>query len=84
MSPLIVIIDQDHKTREDVAQLLRTHHYTSALASSFRQGLHLIKKSKPSLIIADLALPDSNGLKVVHQIRALIMTIPEMYIGEEL
>lgn len=64
----ILIIDDN----KDILLLLKDslNAYNVLAAESAEEGLELIKKSSPDLIITDIMMPGTDGLSFAHQIKA--------------
>lgn len=67
-APLILVVDDNPQIVEFIASYLKTH-YRVATAYDGRSGLELCLKVKPDLIIADVMMPDMDGLEMCRQIR---------------
>lgn len=65
----ILVIDDDAQVREILHVNLKEIGHTVILAQTGKEGLRLLEKENPELVIADLILPDINGLKVLEQIK---------------
>jgi DNA-binding NarL/FixJ family response regulator len=68
----IVLIDDHPIMRHGLAQLIRAEDGLDVIgeAGSAREGLELVGRLKPDLVVIDLTLPDKNGLELVKDIRA--------------
>ncbi|MCB1279295.1 response regulator transcription factor, partial [Prosthecobacter sp.] len=68
----VVLVDDHPIMRHGLAQLIRGEPglEVSGEAGSAREGLDVVGKLKPDLVIIDLTLPDKNGLELVKDIRA--------------
>ncbi len=68
----ILIIEDDPKIIEIVARTLETKWSEVDLLSTFygEEGVELVKKELPDIIILDLMLPDADGFQVLRQIRS--------------
>src|SRR6185437_15817412 len=49
-------------------------------ASDGSEGLELVSRSRPDVIVLDLNLPDMSGLDVFHRIRTIDARIPVIFI----
>jgi DNA-binding NtrC family response regulator len=58
----LLIIDDDPAIREVMAEVAADIGYTIAQASDIRQARIQLERQKPDLILADLRLPDGDGL----------------------
>jgi phosphoserine phosphatase RsbU/P len=66
----ILVIDDDAQTRNLLQRTLNKQGYTVSVAGDGKEGLRLAKQLKPSLIICDWIMPETNGLDVCRQIKA--------------
>lgn len=67
----IVIIEDEVKIREGIGKLIesRTEHIIVGEAADGKEGLEMIMRFKPDLIIADIQMPKMNGLEVIKEVR---------------
>lgn len=68
---LIYIIDPDDKSRAFTQKMLNKYGYETQEASQARQGLQLLLRHIPSLVIFDFQLPDMDGASFCRQVRGL-------------
>jgi two-component system cell cycle response regulator DivK len=66
----ILIIDDDHRSIELVALLLRTSGYHPLVAEDGAAGLELACHAKPKLILCDIQLPIIDGYEVARQLKS--------------
>src|ERR1043166_426833 len=68
-----LILDDHPMMREGLSQLINHSLGLTVCgeAGSGREALDLIGKLKPDLVLADISLPDTNGLDMVKNIRAM-------------
>jgi DNA-binding NtrC family response regulator len=64
----IVIVDDDDSIRKTFFMILHDN-YRVYLAKDSKEALHRFKKTNVDLIIADLKLPDINGLEMISKFR---------------
>ena len=69
--PTIVIIDDDRLSRDDLAATLSVEGFDVVTASSGEEGIALIASTRPSLVLLDMQLPDSQALAVFRHISAI-------------
>jgi two-component system, repressor protein LuxO len=75
MNPILVVEDEpDLAVTYD--RLLRREGYRVVTAGSQVEGLKVIEAAPPALVIADLRLPDGDGLDIVRAARAHTPQIP--------
>ena len=68
----IFIIDDNFKDVEDISAILsseETGYYQVRKAYSGKEGLELIKKKKPDLILLDLMMPETNGFEIIRELK---------------
>ena len=65
----VVIIDDEPNLIKFVSQNLRARGYDVADASNGLEGVELVKKTKPDLIILDIGMPGMDGFEVCTYVR---------------
>jgi len=70
----IVYIEDDQKLARLTAKYLETHGVRVTLAPDAREGIALILRERPHVILLDLMLPEIDGFEVCRQLRARIDT----------
>jgi len=76
MKKHILIIDDEESIRLVLANVLTTKAYRVSQASDALQAMDQVKSDPPDLIISDLQLEESDGLKLVEEIRGLLPKVP--------
>ncbi|MCF8430209.1 MAG: response regulator, partial [Bacteroidia bacterium] len=66
---LIAIIEDNEIIRNNLIILLEMHHFKTVSSDNGLDGLRLIKKSKPILILSDIMIPGLDGITMVEQLR---------------
>jgi DNA-binding response OmpR family regulator len=66
----ILMVEDDVAMREIVIHKLISHGFDVKEAEDGKQGLELIMKEKPDLVLLDLMLPEVDGFKVLETVRA--------------
>lgn len=66
----ILVIDDDIGMTELLGLLLTPTDATILIANSGKEGLELIQREAPDMVILDLMMPEINGWSVCKQIRA--------------
>ncbi|MGB8212249.1 MAG: response regulator [Anaerolineales bacterium] len=64
------MIDDDPAMTELLTLFLRTHGLDAYMANSGEDGLRLMRKLSPDVIILDLMMPGMNGWQVCTEIRS--------------
>ena len=67
----VLVVEDEADLVATYERLLRRHGYRVVSARSREAGLAALKEEAPHLLIADLRLPDGDGLDVVRAARAL-------------
>ena len=67
-APLILVIDDDEKMRELVANILDTFGFKVIPAATSDEGLRLAVMHVPDLVLCDVILPDAIGFDTVKAI----------------
>ena len=73
--PILVVDDEDDPT-ETYERLLRRNGYQVITATSCREGVDAIGRHRFALVVADLSLPDGDGLDLVRAARAAAPPMP--------
>jgi len=68
-NPLILVVDDESKIRETIAQFLKEQGYQVEIALNGKEALEMFRKKKPDLILLDLMLPQVSGIEVCKEIR---------------
>jgi len=66
---LILVVEDDVKSRKLVRDLLEHAGYRIAEAAAGDDGVRLAKELRPALIVMDIQLPRLDGIAALHQIR---------------
>ena len=66
----ILVVDDEPPIVQVVGDLLKQHGYKVMEASSGKEALEILKKSKPNLILLDIMMPGMDGLDVIEKIKS--------------
>jgi DNA-binding response OmpR family regulator len=69
MKPTILIIDDDEKLNQLLRDFLGDFGFDTLSATHPAEGLQLVKRKKPDLVILDVMMPDMDGFEVCKTIR---------------
>jgi len=77
---LILVVEDDDKSRKLVRDLLTVKGYEIIEAGTGEEGVDLAQKRGPSLILMDIRLPGIDGIQALGRLRAEVATrgIPVM------
>ncbi len=67
---VILVVDDDPAIRDSLAKELRAAGYSTLTASDGVEGLTAFQTRAPDLVLADLAMPRSDGFEMISAIRA--------------
>ncbi len=68
--PIILIIDDDERLNLLLKRFLRDFGFATIAAAHPREGLKLLRRKSPDLVILDVMLPEMDGFSVCKAIRA--------------
>jgi DNA-binding NarL/FixJ family response regulator len=79
----VLIVDDHPMMRQGLAQLINHEPDLSACgeADTVAQALKLINTAKPDLVLADISLPDRNGLELIKDAQALHPGLPVLVVS---
>ena len=66
----VLLIDDDQSNLDFMRQVMRIDGHELAWAADGEQGLALVKKFRPELIICDVVMPHLGGYAVLETVRA--------------
>ncbi len=72
MSKKILIIDDDPTVVKMMEGFLSAHDYKVTAAHSGDEGIEMIKKDRPDLIILDVQMPKMNGYSFIFELKKLV------------
>jgi two-component system, cell cycle response regulator DivK len=67
---LVLIVEDNDKNLELVQDILEFRGFRTLAASNGHQALELARSQQPSVILMDIQLPDTDGVRVLLQLRA--------------
>jgi len=76
----ILVVDDEEMTRDVLAQALKIMGYNPITAEDGLEALHMIKDSKPDLVITDIHMPKMNGLELLQAAKTFDPEIPVILI----
>jgi two-component system response regulator RegX3 len=81
--PVILIIDDDHLTRDSLAATLSIEGFVVITAATADEGVAHLTSDPPALVILDTQIGDSDGFGVFRRISAVAPRVPVIMITEE-
>src|SRR5664280_1119817 len=76
----VLIVDDEAAIRESLQTLLEFEGYTVELANDGMEGLARIAEHPFDLVLLDFALPERNGIEILHDIRERDSDLPVIMI----
>ena len=68
MKEKILIVDDEERARELLAENLSSENFDIIQAKDGEEGVRKVKENNPNLVILDLVLPDMNGIEVLKEL----------------
>ena len=68
--PLVLVVEDNPVNLELVSALLEEHACETLVATTGDAALHLLRQSRPNLVLVDVQLPGMSGYQVTRQIKA--------------
>ena len=66
----VLVIDDDSRDRRLIADSLEPEGYTVLSAENGEEGIELVRRERPTVVLLDLLMPGLDGFAVVEQLRA--------------
>jgi DNA-binding response OmpR family regulator len=66
---LVAIIEDNQGIRSNLVQLFELYDYKTVSTDNGEDGLNLIRKFKPNLILTDIMMPILDGISMVEKLR---------------
>lgn len=65
----VIIVEDEEKLANNLAEKMRGEGFTVSAVYNGEEGLALILKEKPDLVVLDIMLPDLDGLSICRRLR---------------
>ncbi|HBB30769.1 MAG TPA: hybrid sensor histidine kinase/response regulator [Cyanobacteria bacterium UBA8803] len=66
----VLLIDDERDTREFLTFMLEQYGALVTAATSAREGLEVLERLTPDVLVSDIGMPEQDGYTLLHQIRA--------------
>jgi two-component system nitrogen regulation response regulator NtrX len=76
VKPRILVIDDETAIRDSLKMILEYEHYDFVGASSGPDGVALVKRDPPDVVLLDIKMPGMNGLEALAEIRKADESLP--------
>src|SRR5215216_3063202 len=81
MKPRILVIDDEAAIRDSLRMILEYEDYQFAGAASGQEGLALVQRDRPDLVLLDIKMPGMDGIEVLRKLHAMDETLPVVMIS---
>jgi len=75
-TPLIFIVDDDRGMLRLIEKTLQRESLATATAASAREAIEWLQKNRPTLMLLDLKLQDTEGKEIINHLTAAGTTVP--------
>src|SRR5919201_2779688 len=79
--PRILVIDDEAPIRESLRMTLEYEGYEFIGAATEQEGLALVEREAPELVLLDVKMPGMDGLEVLDRLRAMNEALPVVVIS---
>src|SRR5499433_199508 len=79
--PRILVIDDDAGVRESLRMTLEYDGYDVAGAATGQEGIALVEREAPDLVLLDVKMPGMDGLEVLDRLRAVNESLPVIVVS---
>ncbi len=69
MSQTVLVIDDDEAVRYAIRRVMQEEGFATALAANGQEGLKLLDRVSPVLVITDIIMPEKEGLETIIALR---------------
>jgi len=69
MSKKVLVVDDDSDVRSFVVTVLEENQYIPLVAQDGVEGLEMIEKMQPDLVILDVLMPRGSGIRLYHKMK---------------
>ena len=76
MKPRILVIDDEAAIRDSLKMILEYEDYEFLGAASGPEGVAVVKRDAPDLVVLDIKMPGMNGLEALAEIRKVDESVP--------
>src|SRR5687767_6967909 len=81
MKPRILVIDDEAAIRDSLRMILEYEDYQFMGAASGQEGVALVQRDRPDLVLLDIKMPGMDGIEVLRKLHGLDETLPIVMIS---
>ena len=79
--PRILVIDDEAAIRDSLRMILEYEDYRFVGAASGQEGLEIVQRERPDVVLVDIKMPGMDGMEVLRKLRALDEGLPVIMIS---
>ena len=68
-TPSVLVIDDDHESREVIAELLKQKGHVVFVAADGIEGLEIARRRGVDVAVTDIVMPRRDGLETIQELR---------------
>ena len=76
MKPRVLVIDDEAAIRDSLRMILEYESYEFVGAASGSEGVAIVKRDVPDMVLLDIKMPGMNGLETLAEIRKVDESVP--------
>ena len=80
-APKILVIDDEAAIRDSLRMILEYEEYRFVGASSGQEGLEVVARERPDVVLLDIKMPGMDGMEVLRKLHAADETLPVVMIS---
>jgi two-component system, OmpR family, phosphate regulon response regulator OmpR len=80
MNPSVLIVDDDPVVRDFLSRFLRSHHFDAAVLHDGKHLQRRLERERPSIVVLDIMMPETDGLEAIAALRASGDDIPVIFV----
>jgi two-component system, OmpR family, phosphate regulon response regulator OmpR len=81
MKPCVLIVDDDPVVRDLLSRFLRSHQFDTAVLHDGKHLLRRLERERPSIVVLDIMMPQTDGLEAIAALRASGDDIPVIFVS---
>jgi two-component system nitrogen regulation response regulator NtrX len=80
-APKILVIDDEAAIRDSLRMILEYEEYRFVGASSGQEGLEVVARERPDVVLLDIKMPGMDGMEVLRKLHAADQALPVVMIS---
>src|SRR5690242_17462198 len=81
MGPRILVVDDDQPIADSLCTILKLAGYESLATYSALEGLDALSTFQPHLILADVIMPEKNGVELAMELQSRCPHLPILFLS---